>query len=102
MRAGPVNLVRANVDEAPRPMPGPVGGSQKDSGPIHIDVLEGGWVLERRLCRRQGKKAVMMGGRNQQRPNVILVQPQLTDVSLGSEMKDVIDVFCVEDVIYQS
>lgn len=39
---------------------------------------------------------------DQQRPNVVWVQLPLTNMSFGSEVKDGIDAFCVENVIYQS
>ena len=56
IRAGPVHLIRADVDEAPRLTWGPVGSFQQYSGSIHIDVLEAGRGPERRLWSWQRRK----------------------------------------------
>lgn len=46
VQTGPVHLVGADVDEALRPVSGPVGGSQQNSGPVDVDALETRRALE--------------------------------------------------------
>lgn len=96
IRAGPVHLVCANVDEAPRLMPGPVGSFQQHSGSIHIDALEAGRGPEGRLWWQKNES--QPAGPAAAKPSSGF-KPPLTDVSLGSEVKDGVDAFCVENVI---